>query len=201
MRTILTMFILAILTGCNAVVSPTPFGLEPVCLHSKHIIGTWESEGEEACRITVHDQTNAIIDVTINEASDPSMPKWRTVRAHLMCGKKWHYASIPMDEDGSPKDGYVFACYFFTPGRIRVWGPDFQKFKKLVESGTIEGRIEKGHVYLKEITPELIDMIESEEHGLLFDWQRPTMLRKKKEQEKPNNQIQNIGTNAPNSDL
>ena len=201
MKSFMAMFMLVFLAGCNVVVSTTPFGLKPVCLHSEHIIGTWENEGEEACRITVHDQTKALIDVSVNEASTPNQPKWRTVRAHLMCGNKWHFFSIPMAEDGSPKDGYLFACYSFTLGRICVWMPDFQKFKKLVEAGTIPGRIEKGQIYLKEVTPKLIDMIESEEHGLLFDWQRPFILQKKKEAEKLNNQIQNIDTNAPHSDL
>jgi hypothetical protein len=178
---ILLTSLLLLITGCSAVVSPTPFGLVQPHLDSDEITGTWLSEGEEACQITVYDPTNGILEVTINESSDPSRPKHRIFFAHLRFGKKWHYVSVPMDEDGSSKDGFTFACYHFTPSRIVAWIPDAKKFRQLIETGVIDGRIERGQLYINEVTPDLIDLVESEEHGLLFDWREPHMIYKKKE--------------------
>ena len=161
--------------------SPTPFGLKQPHLDSDAITGTWESEGEKVCEITVFDPTNGVLEVTINESSNTNRPKNRTFYAYLRFGKKWHYVSVPMDEKGSSKDGYTFACYHFTPSKIVAWIPDAKKFRNLIETGVINGRIERGQLYINEVTPELIDLVESEEHGLLFDWREPLMIYKKKE--------------------
>jgi hypothetical protein len=52
------------------------------------------------------------------------------------------------------------------------------KFRDLVMRGILPGEVVKENVILGKITPELVEIIESEQHGLLFEWQEPLILRK-----------------------
>lgn len=183
MRTLFAMLLVVLLSGCRAVVSPTPFGLEPAHIDVEALTGIWEGEDDEEIIIAVHDESKGLVDVSFREPSDAGQPAWRTVRVHFMRGNEWHFLSMPRCEEGSSRKGYVFACYKFTPGRIIVWGPDIDRFEGLVRDGKIAGRIENGDVFIGEVTPELIDIIESEKYGVLFDWREPGILRKRAEAE------------------
>ncbi len=102
------------------------------------------------------------------------------MRVHLMAGKKWQYASTLASEEGDVSQGYLFACVKVVPTKVLIWTPEQRKFRKLVEQGIIKGKVTNDDIILDQVTPELIELIESERYGLLFDWQDPRVLKKEK---------------------
>ena len=164
---------------CHTVTSPTSFGLKPVKLDESYFNGSWvRDDSVDRFDVVVLDKEKSEIQITFDEGGASGPPKMRTVKAQILNGRKWRYASIPCADDGSEKNGYFFVCIHSTPTRTLIWMPDLPMFKSLVANGIIPGKVEKEDVILGEITPETIDMVESGRLGMLFDWQNPYVLKK-----------------------
>jgi hypothetical protein len=141
--------------------------------------GTWQDERGVVFDVTVLDKENAVLSVKFDDSGSSGKPKMRTVKARILVGREWKYASIPAAEAGSDIDGYYFVCIHSVPTRTIIWMPDRMKFQHLVKEGIIAGELVQEGVILSEVTPELIDIVESGRHGILFDWQNPMVFKKR----------------------
>jgi|GEM_PF-2524337 len=178
------LFLLSFLVGCSFVKSPVPFGLEPVELSAEKFTGTWENEDGDDLEISVADSAKGLLELSYEEEDGPESSKHSSIKVHILAGRKWHYASVPAAEDGSDSEGFLFACIQNKKKRIIIWMPDLAKFRTLIEDGKIPGKIVKKDVILEKVTPEIIDIIESEKQGILFDWREPMIFRRKTSPEK-----------------
>ncbi len=180
-RILAFIFLTSTLVSCHFVKTLVPFGLRQAELVADDYNGTWESEDGDTVEITVLDKTKGEIELSYSEGSREAGPlKHRKMKVYLLDGKKWQYASVPADDDGSDKEGFMFGCIEATSKRIIIWAPRVEKFIQLIEAGKIEGEVVKDGVVLDRISPELIDVIESEENGFVFDWREPMILMKQK---------------------
>jgi hypothetical protein len=141
--------------------------------------GTWTGGGGDLFEVSVVDEDASILAITYDEKRPSGPSNFKTVEARIMVGKQWQYASIPCAEDGSDSSGYFFVCVRASQGRTIIWMPDRMKFRDLVMNNIIPGRVVKEDVILDEITPEMIEIIESCRHGMLFDWQNPLVFTKR----------------------
>ena len=142
MRWILIALLATHLCGCSTVVSTRPMGEAPIDLtgQTDKWTGTWRSP-VGPCMITVVDATNGVLAM----ANTKPISWWRwsneILRVYLRTGGDWTYASVDQSEGTN-------ACYLWGKvangdGVILWWAPDPDKFKPLVESGTLPGTIGK----------------------------------------------------------
>ena len=142
MKWIFSVVALATLCGCSSVVSTRPFGLAPLDLtdQADKWTGTWRAP-MGPCAITIADATNGVLKVT----STKPVGWWRwsneTMNVYLRTAGDWTYASSDCSEGTN-------ACYLWgkvanADSAILWWAPDPEKFKPLVEGGTLPGTIKK----------------------------------------------------------
>ncbi len=176
-RVITFLLFASLFVGCSIVKTPVPFGLKPVEIEPGHFSGRWEmdDEDDDTLEIKILDEANAVLELSYRDGDG-----MRKIKAHLLVGKKWQYVSLPAADDGSDSEGYLFGLIKSTPNRIIVWVPKVEKFKQLIEAGKISGKVGKDEVTLDKVTPEVIDIIESEENGFVFEWLEPLILTKLK---------------------
>lgn len=102
--------------------------------------GTWRAPNGP-CMLTVVDATNGVLSMT----STKPVGWWRwsneILRVYLRTAGDWTFASIDCSEGTN-------ACYLWGKvangdGIILWWAPDPDKFRPLVESGVLPGRIGK----------------------------------------------------------
>ncbi len=141
-RWILIALLAAHLCGCSSVGSTRPMGEAPIDLtgQADKWTGTWRSP-VGPCMLTVVDATNGVLSMT----STKPLGWWRwsneILRVYLRTAGDWTYASVDYSEGTN-------ACFLWgkvanADSAILWWSPDPDKFKPLVEGGTLPGTIEK----------------------------------------------------------
>lgn len=134
--------LLSCLCGCSGVVANRPVGIAPVDLtgQTNKWTGTWQNS-YGACAITVADAANGVLAMT----STKPVSWWRwsneIQRIYVRTDGEWTYAS--MESSDGTNTVYVWGRIANEDGTILWWLPDAQKFKTLVEAGTLPGTVEK----------------------------------------------------------
>lgn len=153
MKWIIAALLAATLCGCSVVTSTRPIGLAPLDLtsHTGDWTGTWRSP-VGPCTITVMDATNGALAMTSTKPQ--GWWRWSNEMQHvyLRTAGDWTYASVDYSESTN-------ACFLWgkveNAGEYIVWWtPDPDKFKPMVESGTLPGSIKKTPIEKKKPAPE-----------------------------------------------
>lgn len=195
MRNMLTMLACALLlgaVGCQSVTSYQPVGNEPATLDPAEWDGRWLMMGNWV-PVRVADAENGIIEFGPPEEAEEE--EAQPLRMSIRRSGDWLFLNISSEEiekmegggdaEADPDEEKAPVTYLW--GRVRnhqnqvtFWLPDFEKFRDLVEAGTLPGELPGGEqgdtVILKELTPEHLAMIIAGEHGVLFQWEEPIAL-------------------------
>jgi len=161
------------LGGCAQVLSSAPMGETPVSISEDDWEGLWVFD-EGSIAIKVLDEATGVLLVSlIDPGKEPP-----TVE--------------PMEMRLSKTGGWTFVNWEEEPGEfswlrverdgetILAWGPDFSRFKKLVEEGILPGEVLSGgdpmgggQILLDTLAEEHLDIITDSSQGVLFEWDEP----------------------------
>ncbi len=76
--------------------------------------------------------------------------------------------------DASPV--YTWALVEREDHRLVLWNPNYAKFVGLVVDGLLPGKLDDDGLTLGELSPEHMELLTSEDHGVLFEWRAPIVL-------------------------
>ena len=172
-RLFLFVAFVPILGACSQVLSSAPIGETPVSISEEDWDGVWVWE-EGAIAIKVLDEATGVLLVSIIEV-DKEPPTVEPTEMRLSRVGGWTFANWE-EEPG------VFSWLRVEREgeMILAWGPDFSRFKELVDEGILPGEVRSrgdpmggGQVVLDTLTEEHLDIITDSSEGVLFDWDEP----------------------------
>jgi hypothetical protein len=161
------------------VTASAPVGSQPHQLDPDDWAGTWSVPGESSLTVRVADARAGLLDVAwVSEGPDGL--EVERVALHVREHGGWLFASY----EDAEEPGY------FVWGRVRLdddvllgWFPDREKIRRLVEDSVLPGdpqpveaderRVIAPGVILGPLTDEHLDVLASETHGVLYDWDEP----------------------------
>ena len=76
--------------------------------------------------------------------------------------------------EGSPV--YTWALVEREDHRLVLWNPNYAKFVRLVGLGLLPGKLDDDGLTLGELSPEHMELLTSEDHGVLFEWRAPIVF-------------------------
>ncbi len=168
----LGLLAVALILGCAAVSSVEPVGERPKELTPSEWDGTWIVKNQS---ITV-------------KVLEPQKGTLRVAWVEEKGGRlELESFQVEMRESddlmlGNVKEEEGASCYYWAlvrrdEGQIIVWYPDASQFRKLVEAGTLRGKVEKGGgVVVEKLTREDLKSLFSGDKGICFDWKQPMVL-------------------------
>ncbi len=71
---------------------------------------------------------------------------------------------------------YTWALVESEHHRLILWNPNYAKFVRLVGLGLLPGELDDDGLTLGELSPEHMELLTSEDHGVLFEWRDPIVL-------------------------
>jgi hypothetical protein len=158
--------LLLLLHACSVVYVLEPVGETPLVLDPEDWEGAWLLD-DDVARIDVLDSENGILRIAgLEEDSDGEL-EIEAFTVHLREGGDWIFASVEVEDD--EERGYLWGVVRHNGGQILALTPDIEKFRALVESGLLPGRLDGDNVFLGPLEAEHLALILSEEHGFLFD--------------------------------
>jgi len=158
------VFIAFLLSGCNTVTSTHPVGQTPLEIKPEEWEQTWvHTDG--AITLEVLDGEKGLLRVAWIEEE-----QLKSGDIYLHSSGDWFFASFKEDQ------AYLWFRIVKEENQILFWIPSFEKFKSLVEEGVLPGEIKNSNVLLGELGPQHLDIIKSEEHGVLFHWDEPLVF-------------------------
>jgi hypothetical protein len=165
--------LMLLMAACTEVNSIFPVGENSVSLKPEEWNGKWvaEASNDEFAKIEVLPGRQGVLRVTGFSHGKEDKPLDALLRS---TGNGWMFANVARDDNTA----YYWALIRNEDGRmIYVWIPNFDKSKELVEAGTLPGEVRGDSVSIDMLRPEHLKII-TEEHGALFDWNQPLVLRK-----------------------
>jgi len=156
-------------------------GEKPVQLDAGQWDGDWRGN-DGVMKIKVKDSEAGILQVAWIE--DMELQQFDVC---LLESGGWQFFNLKdEDEDEEESDGYYWGRISKNSNSIFLWDPDIKKFRSLVRDGTLPGEARKSgkdnehesDVVLGELTSEHLELITSEEKGVLFNWDEPMVLMK-----------------------
>lgn len=174
-RTLAAAAALPALAACDIVMSSHPVGIEPVTIAAEEWQGTWISD-DGALTIRVPEGPPGRIQLAWIEGTDK--PELKTSLVHIRAAGDWHFGSL--EEREEPEQiRYLWGRLVKDENTMLFWLPRVEKFRQLVEAGVLPGKVdEDGDVLLTELAPQELAIIASEDLGVLFEWENPTILRR-----------------------
>jgi hypothetical protein len=177
---------LALLAGCDSVTVEKPFGAPPARLVAAEWAGYWHLDDDEVGRITVVDAAAGLLEAAVIK-DGPEGQRVERTKIYLREVGDWKFMFLPGEKPG---EGFTWVKYENYDGKmVLVWLPSPKKCKAAVEQGLLRGEVRaesspatKGTVLgetlsttvlLKELTAKELELIMSDEKGVLFDWQHP----------------------------
>jgi hypothetical protein len=166
---------LALLAACDVVMSLHPVGSEPVSLAAEAWQGTWIND-DGAVTLVVPEGPPGRLQLAWIEVTD--RPELHTALVHVRSAGDWLFGSFE-EHEGDEPPRYIWGRLLNDEGTILFWLPREEKIRELVQAGVLPGEIdEDGDVTLTELGPQHLAILTSEDHGTLFAWDDPTILRR-----------------------
>ncbi|PKN24583.1 MAG: hypothetical protein CVU64_21800 [Deltaproteobacteria bacterium HGW-Deltaproteobacteria-21] len=172
--TILLTLVLAALavSGCAAVSSIEPVGERPKELIVDQWDGTWIHRNE-AVTIKVLDMQKGLLRVAWVEEQN-GIFKLESRDVELRESGEWIFGNVVEKQEPA---SYYWGLVQKDEGQIAVWLPDPAQFAKLVQTGSLPGKVEKENkVILEKLAPEQLKELLSGDKGSLLDWKRPVVF-------------------------
>jgi len=159
----------ALIVGCATVYVTAPVGEKPVALDADEWNGAW-SHGDRAVRLKVTDAAKGTLEAILEEKDKP-----QAFDVFLRQVNDWTMASLRQQDDDHGR--YSWGRLKKHEDRITLWGPNLTEIRKLVEKDVLPGSVdEEGNVSLGLLTARHLDILTSDEYGLLVDWEHPIVL-------------------------
>ena len=175
LKAILCILPVILFSGCKAVLSEKSVGLTPKDLGAEveNWEGIWKSN-ELFLTVFVKDSSNGVLRVAMIDQSDDET-KTECFDVQIKDADTWTFATKLDDAASNP---FIWGR-IKTDGRFAlIWLPDFEKFKPLIESGTLPGSVNKDNVVLGPLGTNHYDIICSDTNPVLFNWDEPIILQK-----------------------
>lgn len=164
-------------SGCSSVYVPAAIGEKPHALDPAAWEGLWWVEGDAAMARVV-DAAGGELRLSGMNSRDGKVVLTSATLFIRESGDGL-FASIQMEE--TPKGQFVWAWLKRDGDRIVGWAPDVDRFRQLVQAGKLKGVVSASNdVYLEALTPAAAADLTTEKYGMLFEWQKPFMLRRGK---------------------
>jgi hypothetical protein len=175
-RLLATVIGLLLLCGCSAVWSVAPIGEKPAEIEAGEWEGHWQEPDGRVVALKVVDARRGALLMASCGADDEGQTSSNTMRIELRQSHDWLFANTKAADQNEPTENYAWVRVKNEEGRITFWAPDADKFRPLVEKGTLPGRREGNDVVLGRLTERQLDAIRSGKHGVLFLWDEPQTL-------------------------
>lgn len=166
--------ILLTICGCNPVISKRPVGEKPARIVAKEWEGNWVTT-DGTVKVKVVDSEKGILKIAWSEDDRQGNPAFKTAEIEVRQSGGWLFANTREEDKGR---GYVWGRIRNEDGQIIVWSPDEKLFKQLVKEGVFPGKVAGDEVILDELKPQHLKIITSEQRGVLFSWDKPTVFVK-----------------------
>lgn len=158
--------------GCSAVSSVGPVGERPKELTPDEWDGTWILKNQ-SITVKVLEPQRGTLQVAWVEEKEGRL-ELESFQVEIKESDDWMLGNV-REEEGSSR--YYWALMRKDGGQIIVWYPDPSQFAKLVEAGTLRGKVEKGgSVIIEKLAREDLKLVLSGDKGVCFDWKRPMVL-------------------------
>jgi hypothetical protein len=164
--------VIVVVCGCTTVSSVAPVGERPKVISQEDWDGTWINKAQPI-KIRVADQQKGLLQAAWVEEKGGRL-QLESYQVELREAGEWTFGNVKAEEGPAP---YFWALVKNDEGQIIIWTPDPAQFRKLVQTGALSGKVEKGgDVVLEKLTPEHLKVMMSEERGVCFEWQKPLVF-------------------------
>lgn len=171
-RGFLTVLVVSAICGCTVVASLEPLGERPKEIFQADWDGAWIHK-EQPIKIKVADQQKGMLQVAWVEEKGGRL-QLESYQIEMRETGEWTFGNVKNPEGPAP---YLWALVKNDQGQIIVWMPEVEHFRKLVQTGVLPGKVEKGgDVVLEKLTPEHLKAMMSEDRGVCFEWQKPLVF-------------------------
>ena len=162
----------ALICGCAVVSSVEPVGERLKELSQNEWGGTWIHKNH-AITIKVSDKQRGLLQMAWVEEKEGGL-KLESYEVEIRESGEWMFGNV---KEKQGPDGYYWGLFKKDEGQIIVWTPDPSQFTKLVQTGVLRGKPEKGgSVVLEKFTPEHLKIVLSGDKGACFDWKNPIVF-------------------------
>ena len=161
----------ALIFGCAAVSSVEPVGERAKETSQKEWGGTW-IHGSHAITIKVLNEQKGLLQVAWVEEKEGGL-KLESYQVAMRESGQWIFGNVKEKEDAA---SHYWALIKKDTGQIIVWNPDPARFRKLVQTGDLRGKVEKCDVILEKLTADDLKGVLSGDKGMCFDWQNPVVF-------------------------
>ncbi len=168
----LALLAVALIFGCAAVSSVEPVGERPKELTPSEWDGTWIVKNQSITVKVLEPQKGTIQVAWVEERK--GRLELESFQVEIRESDNLMLGNVK-EEEGESR--YYWALVRKDEGQIVVWYPDPSQFRKLVEAGTLRGKVEKGgSVVVEKLTREDLKLVFSGDKGVCFDWKQPMVL-------------------------
>jgi hypothetical protein len=166
------------LPACANVTTSHPLGETALPVIAEEWEGTWLSaQGDVAILKVVDESTGSCELYWLEDDTDP--PEVHRFPVYIRESRGWTFASAPEDpRETTSSVEYVWARIRKDGEIITLWTPRVERFKELVEEGSLPGQVNLGDVHLGALESQHYELIVSEDKGLVLDWENPGVLRR-----------------------
>ena len=166
------VMVVAVVCGCATVASVEPVGELPKEIFHADWDGAWIHK-EQPVKIRVTDQQKGMLQVAWVEEKGGHFVL-ESYQIEMREAGEWTFGNFKTKESPDP---YLWALIRNDQGQIIIWTPDPAHFRKLVQTGVLPGKVEKGgDVVLEKLTSEHLKIMMSGARGVCFDWKNPTVF-------------------------
>jgi len=173
LKLVLVVLTLLAIPGCNAVISKRPVGEKPARIVARDWEGDWVTT-DGVVKLKVLDPEKGIIKASWLEDDKSGNPALKVAEIELRDFGGWLFANTKEDKGR----GYVWGRIRNEDRQIIVWSPDEKSFAQAIKDGTFPGRLDGDEVILDELKPTHLKIITSNERGVLFSWDKPSVFVK-----------------------
>jgi len=175
------LIVLALLvgSGCSSVITTHPLSPNPEPIDKEKFEGVWLLDDGTA---HVKFSSNGIAQVA---GLEWKKDKFRVNRCEAIVtqGKKHNFLSVRYLEGDGEWEGYYFLPYKFTDhGDLILWPPVPDVFEEMVESGKLQGMVEKSEysisITITNAPGALLNIINDPDNLELFNYREPVVLRR-----------------------
>ena len=165
-------------TACP-VLSTRPVGDEVPDEKLEDWAGTWAlGNGEPAYLFEIDDAAQGTLKITglgdeFTGLGDEPEHMTAFVRAS---GEDLFLSFVEESETLDASPVYTWALVEREDHRLVLWNPNYAKFVGLVVDGLLPGKLDDDGLTLGELSPEHMELLTSEDHGVLFEWRAPIVL-------------------------
>ncbi len=158
--------------GCAAVSSVSPVGERPKELTRNEWDGTWILKNHSITVKVLEPQRGTLQVAWVDEKE--GRLELESFQVEIRESDDLMLGNVK-EEEGASR--YYWALLRKDEGQIIVWYPEPSQFRKLVEAGTLRGKVEKGGaVVVEKLTREDLKLLVSGDKGVCFDWKQPMVL-------------------------